>query len=192
MAAKKRKVDTWKNKKWYEIVAPQSFEEKPIGETFASDPKELIGRRIIVTLGELSEKRAQHYVCLIFKINDVKGEKAYTKIVGHALQRGYVGRQTRRMKAVIRIFFLVKTKDELDVEVQALCLAKNGMNLGQQKAVRKKVIEVVAASATKEPFEKFFQEMVTGKLSEEVYAAVRKVFPITKAELTKSRLKSEK
>jgi len=189
MAQKKRKVDTWKTKKWYAIVAPQSFEEKVIGEALANDPKTLIGRKVITTLGEITEKRAQQYVGLLFKVSDVRGDKAYTTILGHELQRGYVGRQTRRMKSVIRIFFTAKTKDGMDVEVQALCLAKTGMNRNQATAVRQKVIDVVSNKAKEEAFDKFFGEMASGKLSEDVYAEVRKVFPVTKAELTKSRLK---
>lgn len=190
--ATKRKVDTWKTKKWYKIVAPPSFNEKELGETPTSDTDKLVGRTIRTTLGELTEKRSQQYVGLTFQVHKITGEHAYTTIIGHELQRGYIGRQARRMKSVIKAIFDVTTKDKRQVEVQVLCLARGAMNKNQEKAVREKMIEVVKAEAKKAPFEKFFQEAVFGKLSTEIFTKVKKLFPITRIEITKSHIKSEK
>ncbi|MCD4740203.1 30S ribosomal protein S3ae [archaeon] len=190
--ATKRKVDTWKTKKWYKLIAPPSFNEKELGETPANSPKTLENRTIKITLGEITEKRAQQYVGLFFKVNRITGEHAYTEIVGHELQRGYVGRQTRRMKSIVQAIFEVKTKDKKTVEVQVVCLAKGSMNDNQEKNVRKTLVETVTAEAKKKNFEEFFQEIVFGKLSTEVFTKVKKLFPISRVEIKKSRLKSEK
>ena len=187
--ATKRKVDTWKTKKWYKIIAPPSFNEKELGETPSAEPKKLVGRTIKVTLGELTEKRSQQYVGLTFQVHKVTGEHAYTTIIGHELQRGYIGRQARRMKSLVKAIFNVTTKDKQEVEVQVLCLARGGMDETQEKAVRKKIEEVVTAEAKKKAFEEFFQEVVFGKTSAEVFAKVKKIFPITRTEITKSKVK---
>lgn len=192
MPPKKKKVDTWKTKKWYKIVAPPSFNEKELGETPSSEPKSLVGRTIKVTLGELTEKRAQQYVGLTFKVDKISGEHAQTTIVGHELQRGYIGRQARRMKSVVKAIFEVKTKDKKEVEIQVLCLARAGMDAKQEKGVREKMVQLVTADAKKKSFEKLFQEIVFGKLSAELFAEVKKIFPVTRTEITKSVVKSDK
>ncbi len=44
---KRRMVDTWKTKKWYNVLAPKMFEEVKIGETIVSSPEDLIGRTLL-------------------------------------------------------------------------------------------------------------------------------------------------
>mgnify|MGYP000610232714 CR=1 FL=1 len=188
MARKKKKIDTWKTKKWYTIVAPPSFNEKELGETPASNPERLIGRSINVTLAELTEKRAQQYVGLKFKITEVKGEKALTSIQGHELQRGYVGRQTRRMKTLITVIFKIVTKDGKKLQVQVIAFGKERSDKAQEKNIRKMIIEAVEKKAKKTTFEKLFQEIVFGKLSAELFAEVKKVFPLTRVEVTKTKV----
>ena len=52
--ARRRVRDTWKEKSWYNIKTPISFEDKEIGETPARDPDLLIGRGVEVTMRELT------------------------------------------------------------------------------------------------------------------------------------------
>ena len=42
----KSTVDNWKKKKWYDVHADPTFDEKKIGETVAIVPKNLVGRNI--------------------------------------------------------------------------------------------------------------------------------------------------
>lgn len=54
MAEKKSTVDNWKKKKWYDVHADPTFDEKKIGETVAIVPKNLVGRNIKKGLNELT------------------------------------------------------------------------------------------------------------------------------------------
>lgn len=190
-AKKKRRVDTWKTKKWYTIVAPKSFNEKELGETPSADPEKLVGRTIKASLADLTEKRSQRHINIFFAIDKIKGQQANTVITGHEMQRGYVGRQAKRMKSLVNTIFEVKTKDKKKAELQVMCLARARMNEKQEKAVRKEIEEEITAKAKKENFEKLFQEVVFGKLSAEVFANTKKIFPVTRMEITKSKIKSE-
>ena len=47
MAKARRRVrDTWKEKVWYEILAPADFEESSLGTSPAREPEMLVGRKI--------------------------------------------------------------------------------------------------------------------------------------------------
>ena len=83
-------------KQWYEIVAPKMFGEKVVGETLAVEPKQLIGRKIETNLVELSKDFSKFYVKLHFQINNVEGNKAYTKLVGHDVMRERIYRMVKR------------------------------------------------------------------------------------------------
>lgn len=189
---RKKKVDTWKTKKWHTLLAPSCFDEKELGETLTSEKGSLVGRTIKISLGEITEKRSQQHIGLIFKVYKVEGEKAYTEIKGHEIQRGYIGRLSKRMKSVVRAIFDVKTKDGKILQVQTLCLARVGMNKNQEKAVRKEMEDIVKNKANKSTLDKFFQEIVFGKLSSEIFSRVKKIFPVMRVEVTKTKVKSEK
>ena len=74
-------------KQWYEIISPKMFGEKVVGETLAVDPKSLVGRKIEVSLMELSRNYSQFYIKLEFRVEKVEGNKAFTTFVGHDIMR---------------------------------------------------------------------------------------------------------
>ncbi|VVB73845.1 30S ribosomal protein S3Ae [uncultured archaeon] len=78
----KKVIDTWKTKQWYQVVAPQLFDTKPVGEVIASEPNQLLNRVIKVGLDELTGDFTQTYTSVRFRIIDVKGKNATTKLIG--------------------------------------------------------------------------------------------------------------
>ena len=121
----------------------------------------------------------------------MEGNKAYTEIRGHEIKRGYIGRLSKRMRSVVRTIFNVETKDKKIVQMQTICLAKVKMDREQKKAIRETVIEVATKEAKKTNLDKFFQEVVFGKISTEIFAKVKKIFPVIRMEITKTKVTSE-
>jgi small subunit ribosomal protein S3Ae len=187
-AKKKKKVDTWKTKKWYTLIAPPVFDEKNLGETLAPDASSLKGRTIKVSLGELLGKRSQQYIGLEFEITEVKKDKAFTSVKAHKIQRGYLGRQARRMKTLISTVIPVKTKDGKKLQLQVLCLSKGKMDQKQRKAIREMTVKFLTGKANKTPFEKLFQDIIFGKASTELSSKVKKIYPIYRLEVTKTKI----
>ena len=55
MAKARRRVrDTWKEKVWYEILAPADFEEASLGTSPAREPEMLVGRKIETSMREIT------------------------------------------------------------------------------------------------------------------------------------------
>ena len=186
--AKKKKVDTWKTKKWYKVVAPKSFEEKDLGEIVSSDPKKLIDRVMRTSMRELIGSMSHQSTMLNFKIVDVKGTTAHTVLVGHEVQRSYIGRQLKRMKSVISMIIDLSTKDAPRVRATAICFARGKMRAGQKALIRKKVADMLQDRGKKGDFNKLVQSIIFGKASTEMYAELKKVYPISKVEVTKTRI----
>ena len=56
MAKARRRVrDTWKEKIWYEILAPQEFDDASLGTSPAREPEMLVGRKIETSMREILE-----------------------------------------------------------------------------------------------------------------------------------------
>ena len=95
-----RTRDKWKEKVWYQILAPEYFDSKEIGKTPAGNPDLLIGRTVQPTLYDLTGDFEKIHVKLRFKILEVAGQQAKTTFYGHEWSsdhlRGLVKRGTSR------------------------------------------------------------------------------------------------
>ena len=185
---KVRTVDSWKSKRWYTIKAPKMFEEKELGQAVSSDPKLLMGRAVKITMRDLTGNIPHQNVKLGFTVTDVKGESLETTAVSHELNRGYISRQTRRMHSVITAITDVVTKDGYKLRLTALSFGHSKMKLAQRKEIRRLTVEYLIDAASKTTYDKFFGEMLHGKVGSEIYKRAKKIYPLTRSEVVKSRV----
>jgi len=126
MAGKKSKVvDKWKSKKWYTVVAPPLFEGKEIAEVVASDDKYLINRVVRKSLMELGANRSSQmamFTNLSFRLSDVNGVTANTKLIGHDISSSYIKTFARRGKSLIHQIVDGKTKDNEDIRLKVIAV----------------------------------------------------------------------
>ncbi len=190
-ARRLRKADTWKTKKWVDIIAPKMFGEVRIGETFSSDPSNLIGRTIETTMREIAGDFSKQHIQLKFQITDVVGTKAYTKFVMHSLSRAYMRSQIRRKTTRVEGIQDIITKDGYKLRVKTIALAAGRAQTAQEKLVRKLMNSIVKKYGSHTSFEVFIQETVLGKLPARVYRAANKAYPVRRVEIKKIRVLEE-
>ncbi|WP_296804557.1 30S ribosomal protein S3ae [uncultured Methanobrevibacter sp.] len=158
--ARRRVRDTWKEKSWYTIKTPVNFEDKEIGETPARDPDLLIGRGVEVTMRELTGDFSKQYIKLRFEIDNVAGEVANTKFTGHKTTTDYVRSMIRRGTSRIDASAVVTTKDDRKIKLQVLAVT-----------IRRLV-----------------KVCVNGKLASEIYHNAKKIYPLKRVEIIKSKV----
>jgi len=185
---KSRARDTWREKKWYTIIAPPYFGNIEAGETIANDPQKLLGRVVETTLYDVTGDFSLVHVKLFFKIIDVKGDKAYTEFKGHDLARDYLRSLVRRGSSRVDGIFDVKTKDGRLLRVSAVAFTINRAKTSQEKLIRKIMHEIVTEKAKQLDYGEFVQEAVLGKIASEIYNKAKKVIPLRKCEIRKSKL----
>jgi len=185
------KSDSWKAKQWYSLVAPEMFGKKNIGETVADVPEKLIGRVIEVTLGELTNDLTKQNIKLILKVDRVGGDSAYTKFTGHKLTQDYLRSLVRRQTSSIEANVLVKTKDNYTIRVKPSCYTIKRAQANQIKAIRSVMKKVIAVRAKELDMAQFIQEVVSGKLSANIYHDVKPVYPLRRVEVRKTEIESE-
>jgi small subunit ribosomal protein S3Ae len=191
--ARRRRVrDTWKEKQWYKIMTPKEFGDAEIGTTPARDPSMLIRRRVESSLRELSGDFSKQYIKLYFQINDVAGETANTNFVGHQVTSDYVRSMIRRGTSRIDAITQVKTKDDTKMKIHVLAITIKRAKSSQQKYIRETMEKLVAEAAAEKTFRDLVEDIITGKLASHIYHEAKKIYPLKRVEIVKTRVVEEK
>lgn len=189
MAKARRRVrDTWKEKNWYTIKTPIAFEDKEIGETPARDPDLAIGRGVEVTMRELTGDFSKQYIKLRFEIDNIAGDVANTKFTGHKTTTDYVRSMIRRGTSRIDTTAVVTTKDDRRIKLHVLAVTTRRAKSSQQKYMREVITELLNESAAEKSFDEFVKSCVNGKLASEIYHRAKKIYPLKRVEIIKSKV----
>jgi small subunit ribosomal protein S3Ae len=187
--AKRRRVrDTWKEKSWYNIKTPVVFGDKDIGETPARDPNFLIGRRVDVTMRELTGDYSKQYIKLKFEINNVAGDLANTQFIGHQITTDFVRSMIRRGTSRIDAFVTIKTTDDIKIKLHVLAITTRRSRSSQQKLMRETIIKHVEEVAKNRDFENIIESSINGRLASEIYHIIKKIYPLKRVEIIKSKI----
>ena len=183
--------DTWRTKGWYEVFAPSMFGGTKIGETQSVDARQLEGRVLESTLGDLIDDFSKSYIKLYFQVKGIEGNRALTKFIGHDVARDYVRSQVRRRVSKIDGIWTITTQDGYRLRLSALVTTLKRIQSSQIESMRASMKDVIEQRAAKLTFDQFIQEAILGKLSSDVYKVIKKICPVRRVEIQKTKLISE-
>jgi len=183
--------DTWRTKGWYEVFAPSMFGGTKIGETPSVDARQLEGRVLESTLGDLIDDFSKSYIKLYFQVKGIEGNRALTKFIGHDVARDYVRSQVRRRVSKIDGIWTITTQDGYRLRLSALVTTLKRIQSSQIESMRASMKDVIEQRAAKLTFDQFIQEAILGKLSSDVYKVIKKICPVRRVEIQKTKLISE-
>lgn len=190
MAEVKKKIvkKSWREKEWYELIAPPIFGSAKIGETLASHPDHLLGRVFETTLGDLIDDFSKSHVKLTFQVKNVDGNRAFMSFRGHDMARDYIRSQVKRRASKIDDILTVVTQDGFKLRVSSMIITLRRVQSLQVKAIRGDVLKVVEGRARERTLDQFVQEAVLGKLSADIYKDVRRYCPVRRVEVFKTKV----
>lgn len=188
MATKPVVKDKWKMKKWYEVLAPEAFGNVSLGNIPSDDPDKLIGRVMETTLYDITGDISQVHVKLYFQIVRVEGDKAYTRFKGHELARDYMKSLVRRKSSKIQGIFDIQTKDGYVLRITLVTLTSYRCKTSQKHAIRKIMQEYISQKASQLTLDELLQEMLKGNISNEIAERAKKIYPIRRVEVYKTKL----
>ena len=165
MAKKQRRRvrDTWKEKSWFTIKTPVAFQDKEIGETPAKDAEYVIGRTVEVTMRELTGDFSKQYIKLQFEVDNVAGNIANTKFIGHKTTTDYVRSMIRRGTSRIDAPVYVTTKDDRKLKLHVLAVTTRRAKSSQQKFMRETIQNLVTKVASEKTFDELVEVSVNGR-----------------------------
>ena len=183
-----RTRDKWREKVWFQILAPDYFDSKEIGKTPASNPELLIGRTVQPTLYDLTGDFDQIHVKLRFRILEVTGQQAKTVFHGHEWSSDYLRGLVKRGTSRIDWIGPILTRDDYLMRISVIVFTNTRSKTSQEHAVRKGIEKVIVAHAKKHVFDDLVQKVVLGELASEVREEVRTIVPIRECEIRKSKV----
>jgi len=189
MEEKKRAVKkSWREKGWYDIVAPPMFGSAKIGETLASDPSQLPGRVFETTLGDIIEDFSKSHIKLYFQVKGIEEGRALTSFIGHDMARDYIRSQIRRRATRISNISTVTTQDGHRLRVSSIVTTLRRVQSSRLEAIRRDMRKVIEARAGERTFDQFVQEVVLGKLAADIYKAAKRYCPVKRVEVWKTKV----
>ncbi|MCS7099380.1 MAG: 30S ribosomal protein S3ae [Sulfolobales archaeon] len=178
----------WKAKKWYSVVSPEVFGSIPIGGIPADEDWKLLGRVVETTLFDLTGDFTKHYIHLYFQVYRYDEENVYTRFKGHELSRDYVKSITRRKSSKIVGITDTTTSDGYVLRVTGLVLTAYNCNTSHKRAIRKIIFQTIKEWAQRSTFDEFVKAMVFGDMAVDLMTRAKKIYPVRKAEIYKSKL----
>lgn len=175
-------------KRWYTVFAPESFDRAELGETPADEPNAVLERTIETTLGELTDDAGANNVKLTFRVTDVGSDAAYTEFEKHELTRDYLGSLVRRGASKVEAYLTVRTSDDYRVRIQPVAFTTKKADDSQERAIRKRMTELVREAASERTFEELTDSVTQGRLSSAIYGEARTIYPLRRVEIGKLAL----
>ncbi len=189
MAKARRRVrDTWKEKVWYEILAPQDFEEASLGTSPAREPEMLVGRKIETSMRELTGDFSRQYIKLFFEVDHVSGEVAHTVFKGHKVTTDYVRSMIRRGTSRIDTITDATTKDGKKLNVHMLAITLKRAKASQQRFIRETMHDKIIELAAEKTLDELVKDIISGKFASTIYHEAKKIYPLKKVETIKTRV----
>lgn len=186
-------VDKWRNKLWYSVITPPYFGSVEVAEIPTS--ADVLGRTVETTLYDITNDYSQTHIKMLFKINKVENEKAYTKFFGHDFTRDYmrslVRRTTSQVKGIFNVFVKADASDSAGrykIRVTAVVFTQKRAKTSQQKRIRTIMQHIIEEKSQQLNFIEFVQECVLGKLGSEIYNEAKIIYPIRKSEIMKTKI----
>jgi small subunit ribosomal protein S3Ae len=186
-AKKGKTVDKWKLKKKFEVIAPDIFNNVPIGPIFSKEPEGVIGRSVETTLSKLVNSN-QHHIKVKLRVTGTKGFSAQTTVLEVELSRAYINSQINPGSDLIENVFKTKTSDEKAVRVKTIMFGRGKVTSEQKKVIRKLAEEVISTTAEKNDYDHFVQEVVFGKIGSLIFNKAKKLVPLGRVEVRKLEL----
>jgi small subunit ribosomal protein S3Ae len=189
LARKVQKIlDKWKSKSWYNIETPEFIGRNNIGTTLSEEPAQLIGRIVEATVGDLTNDFSKHNTKLKFRINDVNGDVAQTRFIGHEITTDYLRSIVKRQTSRIDTNLKVTTKDGYTVRVKPICFTVKRARTSQIEGIREVMDSTVKERARDLNFEQFVEEAIMGKLSATIYRNAKNIYPLRRVEIRKTEV----
>ena len=183
-----RKV-SFKDKNWYTIISPKSFNFKPIGEIIGME-NNIIGRTIETLLYDFSKKYEDISLKLKFKVVQVNLESKQAKSIflGHTYTNDYVRSLIGRGSSKIQTIMNLTTKDDYVFRLTIICTTIKRARSSQQIVIRKIMREILKEFAKTLNHEKFITGMIYSEFSNQILRIAKTIYPLSNCSIIKCKL----
>ena len=186
--SKLRRV-SFKDKDWYTIIAPKSFNFKPIGEIIGME-NTIKGRTLETLLYDFTNRYQDISLKLKFKVVQVNQEAKQAKSVflGHSYTNDYVRSLIGRGSSKIQTIINLTTKDNYIYRLTIICTTIKRARSSQQIIIRKIMREILTEFSKTLNHEKFITGMIYSEFTNQIIRIAKTIYPLSNCSVIKCKL----
>jgi len=206
---KKKIVDPFTRKDWYDVKAPSMFVVKNVGKTLVNRTQglknaddALKGRVFEISLADLNQDEEQAYRKIKLRVDEVQDRNLLTNFHGMDFTSDKLRSLVRKWQTLIEAHVDVKTTDGYLLRLFAIAFTKRRPNqirkttyaqTSQIRQIRKKMFDIMTAQATSADLKGLVEKFVPESIGLEITKACQGIYPLQHAYIRKVKiLKSPK
>ncbi|EWM25506.1 hypothetical protein NSK_002555 [Nannochloropsis salina CCMP1776] len=202
---KKKIVDPFLKKEWYDIKAPGYFKTRKVGKTLITRTtgtkiasEGLKGRVFEVNLAELQGgDEEQGYRKFQLVAEDVKGTDILTNFHGMDLTREKLNSLIKKWQTLIDAHVEAKTTDGYTLRLFAVAFTKRvpgqvskaaHAQAAQVRAIRKKIVDIIKEKVVNNDLKELVKLFIPEQIGREIERATKGIFPLSVVYLRKVKV----
>ncbi|MDY6777561.1 MAG: hypothetical protein SVU32_02775 [Candidatus Nanohaloarchaea archaeon] len=175
-------------KNWYELVAPDIFDNETVSETPAEKADKVVNRTVKVNLKELMPSSDKYYMDVFLQVTDVDGKKAKTELIGHDTSKEYISKMVSRRSDRIDRVIDAETQDGKEVRFKLVATTIQKTHSSAKTEIRKRMGEIVEEKAEDTDFEDLMEQIFQNEVQKEINEACQEIYPLRTVEFRKTEL----
>lgn len=192
---KKKIVDPYTRKDWYDIKAPSSFSVRNVGKTLVNRTQglkiaddALRGRVLEMSLGDLNAKSEdQAFRKFKLRIDEIQGKQCLTNFHGMSLTTDKLRSMVKKWQSLIECHSDVKTSDGYLLRLFCIGFTKRRpkqvrktsyAQTSQIRAIRKKMMDIIAREVTASELKEVVQKLIPDSIGKEIEKACQAIYPL--------------
>jgi len=202
--AKKKAIDPYTKKEWYDVKAPAIFKNVDIGQTLvtktqgtriASDG--LKGRVFEVSLADLNKDEEQAYRIMRFVVEDVQGKNCLTSFHGMRFSTEKVKSLIRKWQNIIEAHVDARTADGYVLRMFCIGFTKRRNNQvkktsyalsSQIRAIRKKMTTTMTKEINSSDLKTLFEKLVPEVIGRQIERETQGIYPLQNVFIRKVKI----
>jgi len=201
---KRKIVDPFTKKTWYDIRAPSAFTVRNVGWTLVSRTSGtkiaadgLKGRVVAVSLADLNKDEDQSYRIIKLRIEDVQGKHCLTNFHGMNFTTDKLKSLVRKWQSLIEAHVDVKTTDGYILRLFAIAFTKKEKGssrktfyakTSQVRQIRKKMIQIMTTEATTVDLKELVNKFIPNSIGKSIEKQCYGIYPLTNVFLRKVKV----
>ncbi|ODV92539.1 hypothetical protein CANCADRAFT_87917 [Tortispora caseinolytica NRRL Y-17796] len=201
---KRKAVDPFARKEWFNVKAPSMFETRDVGQTLANrstglknSADSLKGRVFEVSLADLQNQEDHAFRKVRLRVDEVQGKNCLTNFHGMDFTSDKIRSLVRKWQTLIEANVAVKTADDYYIRVFAIAFTKRAptqikkttyAQSSQIRAVRKVMTEIIQREVSNATLPQLTGKLIAEVMGREIEKASGGIFPLQNVYVRKIKL----
>lgn len=201
---KKKIVDPFTRKDWFDIKAPSTFENRNVGKTLINKSTGLKnaadglkGRVVHVSLADLQGSEDHAYRNIKLRVDEVQGKNLLTNFHGLDFTSDKIRSLVKKWQSLVEANVTVKTADDYVLRVFAIAFTKRQQNQikkttyaqsSKLKEIRKKMVEIMQREVANVTLAQLTSKLIPEVIGREIEKSTQTIYPLQNVHIRKVKL----